>query len=294
MKLFSKKKDDFDYNLQRSCLTCNTSFQGKYCSRCGEKVVDQQDRSIKNFLSDLLNAFTFLDGKFPTSIKSILLQPGKLSEDVVRGVRVPYMKPVSLFFVGNFLYFLLPGSEIFTTKLGAQMNSKPFSQIVQDRVNPKLEALSMSYQEFEPIYNAESSSWAKLLIVLIVILFSFVTALVNYSRSRYYADHLTYAFEFVSYVVFYPVILFFSLTYFIYWIGQQVGINLMWLFRDELLFQLPVVILMLFYFLFRGEIRFYKTHWFKALLKSLTLFLGLVGIVLVYRFVLFFVTYWSL
>lgn len=294
MRLFTKRKDDFDYNLERSCLTCSTSFQGKYCSRCGEKVVDQQDRSIKHFLSDLLNAFTFLDGKFPTSIKTILLQPGKLSEDVVRGVRVPYMKPVSLFFVGNFLYFLLPGSEIFNTSLKSQLVSDPFGKIVENLVHPKIAELNISYEQFEIVFNNESSSWAKLLIVLIVVLFSFVTSLVNFSRSRYYADHLTYAFEFLSYVVFYPVILFFSLTYFIYWIGLQMGLDLMWLFKNEMYLQLPVFILMIFYFLFRGETRFYKVQRVKAFLKSLTLLLGLVGIVLIYRFVLFIVTYWSL
>lgn len=294
MKLFSKRKDDFDYDVQRSCLTCNTSFQGRFCSHCGEKVVDQHDRSIKSLLSDLMNAFTFLDGKFPTSVKAILLQPGKLSEDVVRGVRVPYMKPVSLFFVANFLYFLLPGSEIFNTSLKSQLVTSPFRQIIENLLHSKIAELNSSYEQFEIVFNTESSSWAKLLIVLIVVLFSVVTAFVNFSRSRYFADHLTYAFEFMSYVVFYPVILFFSLTYFVYWIGQQMGTDLIWLFRDELSFQLPVFILLLFYFLLRGQIRFYKSHWVKALIKALILFSGLVGIVLVYRFVLFFVTYWSL
>lgn len=294
MKLFARRKDSFDYDLQRTCLTCSTEFQGKFCCRCGEKVVDQQDRSIKNFLSDLLNAFTFLDGKFPTSIKTILLQPGKLSEDVVLGVRVPYMKPVSLFFVANFLYFLLPGSEIFNTSLKSQLVASPLRQIVERLVHSRIAERNISFEQFEIIFNSESSSWAKILIVLIVVLFSLVTALVNFSRSRYYADHLTYAFEFISYVIVYPVILFFSLTYFIYWIGQQIGFDLQWLFRDELVFQLPIFSLMIFYFLFKSEIMFYKTQRGKALLKTLALFWGLVGIVLIYRVILFFVTFWSL
>lgn len=294
MKLFSRKKDDFDYGLQRTCLTCNTSFQGKYCSRCGEKVVDQQDRSIKNFLSDLLNAFTFLDGKFPRSIKTILLQPGKLSEDVVHGIRVPYMKPVSLFFVGNFLYFLLPSPEVFNTRLSSQINSWPFQQIVQSIVQPKIDKLAISYQEFEVLYNAESSNWAKLLIVLIVIMFSGLTAMVNYSKSRFYADHITLAFELISFVLFYPVMLLFAFLYLLYFVGLQLGYDLSWLFTNDPLYLIIVFISWVFYFLFRAEIQFYKAQWVKALLKSLTLFVGLVGIVLVYRFVLFFVTYWSL
>lgn len=294
MKLFTRRKDSFDYDLQRTCLTCGTSFQGKFCCRCGEKVVDQQDRSIRSFLSDLLNAFTFLDGKFPTSIKAILLQPGKLSEDVVRGVRVPYMKPVSLFFVANFLYFLLPGSEIFNTSLKSQLTTSPLREVMQPLVDNKIDALHISVEEFEILFNSESSSWAKILIVLIVILFSLITALVNFSRSHYYADHLTYAFEFVSYVIFYPVILFFSLTYFIYWIGQQIGSDLQWLFSDELVFQLPIFSLMIFYFLFKSEIMFYKAQRSKAFFKTIALFWGLVGIVIIYRVILFFVTFWSL
>jgi hypothetical protein len=121
MNFFKKHPDQFDFELERICLTCDNKFQGRYCNKCGEKVIEPYDRSIKHFFDNLLNAFTFIDGKFLNSFRTMLLKPGKMSADIAIGRRQPYMKPVAFFFVANFIYFFFPISKTFNSTLYAQL-----------------------------------------------------------------------------------------------------------------------------------------------------------------------------
>ena len=100
--IFKKTRDSFDYQVIRICKNCKSNFSGKFCNRCGELVVDVADRSLAKMAESLLSAFTFLEGKFWRSFKLLIVQPGKLSEQIRDGVQVPYMKLVGLFFQGFF------------------------------------------------------------------------------------------------------------------------------------------------------------------------------------------------
>lgn len=294
MKFFSRKRPDlFDYEVTRECLNCGNSFRGKFCSRCGEKVVDQRERSIRHFLGEVLNAFTFLDGKFPRSLKMILISPGKLSFDVVRGVRMPYMRPVSLFFLANFLYFLLPLTEAFNTSLHSQLTGQWHSEIAKGIMEAKITAQNITYTEFETMYNNVSSSRAKLLLIVLVFLFSLVLSIVNFSKRRYYADHLTVSFEFMSFTLLYVSIIIMVMLIVVMAAIEKFKPDLMWLFQREHFVILPLTLASLFYFLWRMQIRFYKNRWWVGFLKAAFVLVGFMFMIVLYRFMLFFVTFWS-
>ena len=40
------------------CKTCANEFVGKYCNRCGEKVVSPHDKSIMHFLEGVFHMIT--------------------------------------------------------------------------------------------------------------------------------------------------------------------------------------------------------------------------------------------
>lgn len=294
MKLFTKKEDSFNYDLHRTCLTCGVSFQGKYCNRCGEKILETDERSLHYFFRELLNAFTFLDGKFPRSFKLLGSKPGELSANIVKGIRQPFMKPVSLFFVANFLYFFLPSFEVFNTTFQSQLESKPFGVTVESMVEERVNSQSMPVKNLEVLYNQNSGDWAKLLLVVIVILFSGILTLLNFSRSRFYSDHLTLSFEFLSYTILFIAIIFRGVTAALYFTGAWLGVNMRWLFDDERVFLLPTVSILMLYFLVRAQRTFYKNSWVMACTKSVALLVGFAGVIVIYRFILFLVTFSSL
>jgi hypothetical protein len=294
MKFFSRKRPDlFDYEVTRECLNCGNAFQGKFCNRCGEKVISQQERSIRNFFTEILSAFTFLDGKFPRSVKSILFYPGKLASDNVRGIRVPYMKPVSLFFVANFLYFLFPFSEVFNTSLNSQLKYQEHSELAQQMVQEKVAVRGLTFADFEISYNDASKDWAKLLLIVIVFIFSIVLGIVNYSKKRFYADHLTASFEYMAYTLLFTTIAITSILVLVVRIAENMNVDLLWIFNDEKKLLLPLIAISTLQFLWRMQLRFYSNHWLLSMFKALLLFFGFFGVVMIYRFILFFVTFWS-
>src|SRR5687768_8601619 len=87
--------------VPHTCKSCGHEFTGLYCNICGEKVLEPRDRTLKTFLSQIQLALTFTDNKFLKSLKLMITRPGFLSREFVEGRRVPYARPIQVFFVLN-------------------------------------------------------------------------------------------------------------------------------------------------------------------------------------------------
>jgi hypothetical protein len=292
MKFFKKQVDQFDYEIERTCLTCESKFQGKFCSRCGEKVIESYDRSVKHFFDNLLNAFTFIDGKFFNSFRTLLLQPGKMSADIAIGRRQPYMKPVAFFFVGNFIYFFFPMFPTFNSTLYAQLYYMEYSEWIEPSFQKYLQAASIDYHVFEEKYNAASTNWAKILLILIVPLTFPFMFLINYAKRLFLSDHLIFTFELASYILFVPTILLSFLVTFFRAIAEMVGLGTSQFESDGYI--LPVVAILTGYMLFFGLKRFYQFNWWRIIFSTVALLASLVVVIYCYRFLLFEITMWSL
>jgi hypothetical protein len=210
------------------CKNCNHEFSGKYCNQCGEKVIHQQDRSIKHFLGEVFHAFTHADGKIIRNLKVILLNPGFLSKQYSEGIRKPYLNLVSMFFVGNLIYFLFP-ITIFKSSLRDQ-TSQPYkaivNQIVERRIEGKMnekakekttvnieeneqeriKARQIAYQTLREKYDIKTSSLSKLVLILLVPIFAVPLYLLHVRRKPYFADHLLLSLEFMCFSLFYAVV----------------------------------------------------------------------------------------
>jgi Protein of unknown function (DUF3667) len=197
---FKKKQDTFDFEVTRICKVCGNTFHGRYCNVCGEKVSEPYERSFLNFLDSLLNAFTFLDGKFIKSLTLLITRPGQLSRNIADGLRVPYMKMVSLFFVANFFYFLFPVFDTYNSSLNTQLNYLGQHSVrAKEIVNNHIKAKSITIEDFQRYYQEKSTNLSKLLIVFLVLMLSGILMIVNYSRTIFFFDHLLFALEVYSF-----------------------------------------------------------------------------------------------
>ena len=80
------------------CHTCGTRFEGNYCPRCGQSAMIGRYSFKKAFL-------LFLDvwglgnrGMFRT-IRDLILRPGYMIRDYLRGMQMAYFPPFKLFFL---------------------------------------------------------------------------------------------------------------------------------------------------------------------------------------------------
>ncbi len=274
---------------ENRCLSCSNEFEGKYCNVCGEKVIDQKDRRLVYFLGELVNAITFADSKLWRSVLSIVVKPGQMSHDYIRGVRRKYMRPLSFFFLANLIYFLFPIFNTFNTTLYHQTNSFSFlhSSIAREMVNQRIETEELAYEEFEVKYNAKTTELSKLLLILMVFLSAMVFWVIHIGSSKkLLADHLTISLELMTYTLVVCMEAFGLILIGLKLIGLSIA-------SSEMYTSL-MVLLLIGYFVFYAERNFYefrrKRRWVNTIVVLITFMMN----VFFYRAMLFFVTFWLL
>ncbi|MBN8576715.1 MAG: DUF3667 domain-containing protein [Cytophagales bacterium] len=290
---FKRKPDTFDYEAVRSCCNCHHTFKGRYCNRCGEKILEPGERTFITFLNNLLNAFTFLDGKFVRSLKLVVLQPGQLSRNIAEGIRVPYMKLVSLFFVANFFYFLFPTFDSFNSSLYSQTNLMGQHSVkARGLVAKEVERRQLSMKEFEEKYQAQSTNLSKLLLIILVVALTLTNMVINYSKKNYFFDHLLISLEFYSYHLLINMLLLPVLAILLVKLANQVHWNWSEILEDRI-FSWPISASVL-YFLVKAQRRFYHQKWYWAIPKAIVLFYLFMETIKLYRIVLFYITIWTI
>jgi Protein of unknown function (DUF3667) len=95
------------------CPTCGHRYKGRVCSLCGEKAFKPTDLSLGHIVKEAVDVFTHLDLKIPRSIGKLFV-PGYLTQRYLQGIRVPYAKPLQLFFICNLVFFFVAGWIGFT------------------------------------------------------------------------------------------------------------------------------------------------------------------------------------
>ncbi|MCA6379495.1 MAG: DUF3667 domain-containing protein [Cytophagales bacterium] len=288
---FKKKQDMFDFEVTRICKVCSNTFHGRYCNVCGEKVSEPYERSFLNFLDSLLNAFTFLDGKFIKSLTLLITRPGQLSRNIADGLRVPYMKMVSLFFVANFFYFLFPVFDTYNSSLKTQLNylgqhSVRAKEIVSKHIKEK----SITIEEFQRSYHEKSTNLSKLLIVFLVLMLSGIFMIVNYSRTTYFFDHLLFALEVYSFQLLINLVLLANGFLFLIKGANYFGFDWRIILSDMVFSAIAQITIC--YFIFRGQMIFYRQKWYWSILRAIIIYYLIFETVFVYRAGLFYVTMW--
>jgi len=81
---------------EKDCLNCGSIVAGPYCQECGQKnVVPKQ--SLWHLITHFFNDFTHFDGRFFLTLKLLLLKPGFVSKEWVKGRRTKYLDPVRMY-----------------------------------------------------------------------------------------------------------------------------------------------------------------------------------------------------
>jgi hypothetical protein len=274
------------------CKSCGNEFRGLYCNVCGEKVIEPKDRSFRVFLSKILIATTIVDNKFVKSLVLTVRQPGFLSREYVDGRRVNYMRPLQMFFILNLTYFLFPVLQMFNSSLYTQLYVLPHRQIAREVVSKKVGAEGLSIQGFEMMYNDKTNGFAKLLLVLFVILASLPLSLIFRKKDRFFTDHLALSVELTSFNLAINAI---SLSVVLVIMNKLFKwSNVTWGHYLNDLTLTIVFVLTNLYFIFIAANSFYNQRGKRRIVKALLGVFGLFLALEVYRFLLFFITVWSL
>lgn len=91
---------------ETNCLNCDAQVDGRYCKNCGQENLEPK-QTFWHLVTHFFNDVTHFDGKFFTTLKSLLTKPGFLTEEYVKGRRMKYLDPVRMYLFVSFAFFLL-------------------------------------------------------------------------------------------------------------------------------------------------------------------------------------------
>lgn len=275
-----------------ACKSCGAPVAGRFCAACGEKVLTPDDHTLKHYLGALLNAFTFVEGKFWNTLKAVVLRPGELSAAYMDGRRVKYMRPVAFFFLANFIYFAVPLFETFNTRLNSQLHNQQYSGWAQRKVEAHLAESGRTLEGFKVLYEPASANNAKLLLVTMVFLLLLPMSVLYLRKRKYVSAYVTASFELMSFYLWVATLALGVITFTVLTVQQAMGTTVADGSVDELL-SIPLVLLHFWVTIGIGR-RFFGCTWAGAAWRATAMLFGLQFALSAYRLLLFLATMWSI
>jgi hypothetical protein len=241
-----------------NCPECAAPLAGEYCHRCGEKLPDAHDLTLKHFLHHGLHELTHFDSKIFRTVQALLFRPGLLTVEYLAGRRKRYVLPLRLFlviFALNFFLYTRPGVALYDVRfITSTPQSKPFADALE-------RGAAKRHMDKEILFDRINEHWqhnASLFQLGEVFFFAVWLAVLNWRR--YFVEHLIFALHVSSFTL-----LFGSVTWLYY---LRYGFK-----QNVFLIGISFVVLLLY--LLRAVPRMYGTTGGTTLLKSFVLLIGL-------------------
>ena len=133
------------------CATCGTRFEGNYCPRCGQSARIGR-YSFKNALLLFLDVWGVGNRGMFRSLRDLILRPGYMIRDYLRGMQMAYFPPFKMFFLLFTLSILIQsGLNIKGLNYYEQMQQeeKGLFQGVSQRIQDKDESSKAQKKEAE-------------------------------------------------------------------------------------------------------------------------------------------------
>lgn len=244
------------------CPNCAQEFVGRYCNQCGEKVLEEKDFKLTHIIAQAIGAITNLDSKIFRTLKALFFQPGKLSVEYVRGLRVPYMKPFQIFLIANLFFFIfLSEIDIFRTPSKWFFIEDFDGVAVLEKVREVMNTKAISQAEIAVLYDAKSANLAKGFIFLLLPVIAFITMLLHRQKKIPFGKHLIFGIHYFSFVLIFTVL----------WTEM---VDLIVQGYSNHYYVIPIQLIITLYLIIAFR-QFYKDTWLAAVAK------GILGIFLI-------------
>lgn len=282
-----------DAAVEASCANCGEALGGRYCSRCGERKLAGEDYSLRRFLFEAFNVLTNFESNVFRSFDALLLRPGRLTVEYFRGRRKPYLKPLQLFVFCNVIFFFAQsytGINSLTTRLHVHLNNLPYSGLARRMVDAKLGERNITYDQYRPRFDAAIEGQAKTLVIVMVPLFALVTQALYWRSRRYYVEHLIFSLHFYAFLLLLIAALHLGVS--VVWRARHVlPPNLLSVVKSDD-FGTFLLLAICGAYLFVALRRTYGQSKIWTAIKCLAFLVCIIGVIQVYRFILFFTTFY--
>ena len=262
-----------------TCPSCAAAAADRFCAACGEKMPSARDYSVRGFLAHAIESAFDVDGRLLRSLRALLLRPGLLTQEYMRGAWRPYLPPLQLFLLANFAFFMLhlvAPVHVFTTRLGTYVGPFEFSGLARSIVERHAAIGSPEFEVLRRRFDEASPRFARSLIIIMVPMTALLFAALQVRKRRFVVEHLVFSTHFFSFVMLYTMVL--SLLTFP--VSELPGPLVEEVFGTS-------AILLLGLYMFLGFRRNYGDGRYAAAARALVAVFGLYWVIVLYRLALF-------
>lgn len=96
----------FKERKETNCLNCNAEVAGRYCYVCGQENTPPK-QTTGHLISHFFNDVTHFDGKFFSTIGTLISRPGLLTTEYVRGRKMSYVDPAKMYIFTSAIFFIV-------------------------------------------------------------------------------------------------------------------------------------------------------------------------------------------
>ncbi|MEJ2618565.1 MAG: DUF3667 domain-containing protein [Ignavibacteriaceae bacterium] len=247
-----------------------------------------EDLSLKSFIKNLASELFHLDSKIVQTLSVLFKKPGYLTSIYFDLTEHKYVQPLKLYFIINFIFFLLipvlntPQFQIFNFNMKSLTGS---SKTYQEIIEYGIKSSKVSKEIYEERFNAHLKYNQPAFLFVTIPFFALLLNVVNLKNKKYYLEHLIFSVHYLSFV------LLFLLLIIVLFRIVKIFLNSISIAGGFLGFIIIAVITFgLFFYHFFSLKKFYKSKILVGLLKSTVLFTGFIFTIVVYVKFLFFYT----
>jgi hypothetical protein len=191
-------------SLQSSwtCPSCGSTATTRYCATCGER----RDAGVAAVAVDPTpnEPARSYPARLHASLKALASPPGQLTADWIRGRRVGYLAPLSLFLWVNVAFFLVQSATrvgILTWPLKIHLSDDAIGWLTQWLFAYHRPDLAAPTRAFTDVFDALEAVHAKSLVIVMVPAFAAALALLLLDRRARFKDLLTFALHFYTFTL---------------------------------------------------------------------------------------------
>jgi hypothetical protein len=202
--LLRMKKKNNRIEPRVPCPSCNAEMLDVYCYHCGEKRIEPNDYLLSKFIKQSISFFAHYDSKLFKTTQLLVAHPGFLTKEYFVGRRIPYVKPLQMFFLLNIVFLFLSSAfdwPVFTTPLQIHLSSSFYKVIANMMVNNRIHELGISYDEYQSHFNHSVAMFTKTLIFIMIPFIALALQGLYWRSRRFYVEHLVFTIHFFAFTI---------------------------------------------------------------------------------------------
>ena len=165
---------------------------------------ESTDYSLRRYLVEFFEVVTNADSRFVRSFRALLVRPGELTAAYFAPRRDEFLRPQQiLLFSSVFFFFTQPliGFNGLNSPLAIHLSQTPYSSLVNPWVMDEVARRGVELEAYRATFDAAVDAHARSLAFLLVPIFALLMTLVFWRPRRFFVQHLVFATHVIAFLL---------------------------------------------------------------------------------------------